>query len=80
MEDKIKVIEATKLSMSPGEVLVITIKSSGVKQSDFEQIREGFKLKFPNNDILVMGVAVEDSIEFNVVSAKEAISLNENET
>lgn len=75
--EMIKEIETTKLNMQEGEVLVITIKSDGVKLEDIESIREGFKKRFPANDVLVLAVAVEDSIELSVVSAEKAKELGD---
>ena len=73
----IKEIEATKLSMVPGEVLVITIKSNGIKPQDIHGIRDGFKKRFVNNDCLVFAVAPEDTIDFAVVSADKGKELSD---
>lgn len=71
----IKEIEATKLDLKPGQVLVVTIKSDGVTMENIDMVRKGFQEKFPENDILVLAVAPQDSIDFSVVSAEEAETL-----
>ena len=73
----IKEIEATKLSMVKGEVLVITIKSDGIKPADLNGVRDGFRKKFPENDCLVFAVAPNDSVDLSIVSADKGRELSD---
>lgn len=64
-------VEATKINMQPGEVLVVTIKCDDVSYESLGELKERLGILFPNNKVAVFGIGTQDSVEFTVASNPE---------
>lgn len=62
-------IDVQKLSLQPGEVLIVTIKSDELTEDSMYELRRGLMGYFPNNKVLVMGVGSEGSVNLTVARA-----------
>lgn len=69
---KLNEVDATKLNLQPGDVLVTTIKSDDITMASMNGLGEQLRGIFPNNKVIVMGVGSEGDIKFTV--AKDAAS------
>lgn len=61
-------IEVQKLNLTPGEILVVTIKSDSVTEESAEYLKILLKSKFPNNDVLVLTVPQNDDIRLSIIT------------
>lgn len=68
---KINEIEARKLNLKPGDVLMLTIKSNEVNEHALEGLKEFFNQLFPNNKVAILGVREGGDAQFSVISQQE---------
>lgn len=69
MELSLKEVEVQKLNLRPGDSLVVTVRSENVDEFDVQMLAEGFRKRFPGNQIIVLTVGTQDSIGLSVVKA-----------
>lgn len=67
MEVSIKEIEIQKLSLQPGEVLIVTTKIEDMDEHSMNALAEGLRTHFPNNKVALLALGTDDSIRFTVV-------------
>jgi len=67
-EITINEVEIAKISLKPGEILSVTFKSNDLDRETLTIIKEKLNKLFPNNHVLVFGIAPEDGIVYEVLT------------
>lgn len=60
--------EATYVSLKPGDVLFIKIKSDYIDEETINNFKQSLQGKFGDNEVVVIGLAREDDAEISVIS------------
>ena len=68
MEFTLKEIEVTKLSLQPGDILSVTIKSDEIDESQINGIKEGLSKYFPKNQVVIFGLGPDDEVRFTTLN------------
>lgn len=70
MSDEVTIneIEAQKINLQPGDVLMVTINHADLEQEGMMRLRDQFKRVFPNNEIMVFGMGGEGYVKFTVAT------------
>lgn len=66
------VVEAQKLNLESGDVLMITIKNDHIDHNDMANLRKGLKTIFPNNEVFLMAVGSGDEVKVSVAKTAES--------
>jgi hypothetical protein len=66
-------VEFTKISLKPGDVLMVKLISDIIGENDLDGLREQLKKRFPNNEISVICLPVGNDIVFSAVQSKEVV-------
>lgn len=69
MENELKIneVEATKLNLQPGQVLIVKVYADDTSQNDLAQLRSQLKVLFPNNKIMLFALPSGGKIEMDVL-------------
>ncbi len=67
-------VQIAKLNLGPGEVLAVTIKTDWADESAIQSIKTGLKKVFPDNEVLIFGVGLDDKVEFSTIKQNSEIS------
>lgn len=67
-ELKITEVEATKINLQEGDVLMVTVNHEDVNQASLSNLRDKFLTLFPNNEVLVFGMGPEGYVKFTVAT------------
>ena len=72
-KSEIEVVEvvATKISLAPGDTLIVTLKHEDVELEELRYLKKGFEKKFPNNEILLFNVGADGDLKFTVASQEK---------
>jgi hypothetical protein len=70
MELSLKEVEVTKLNLQPGDTLVVVVKSDRIDEMDGRELGKGFKQKFPDNEVVVLGVFENEDVKFQILAQK----------
>jgi hypothetical protein len=75
---KFNVVEATRISLEPNDVLFITVNNDDLDQESINNLAMQLKPVFSNNKVFVMAVGTRDNIKFSIVSQETPIAKSEN--
>lgn len=64
-------VSIQRLTLKPGEVVAVTIKSDQIGQADIQGLNKRLGLLFPNNRALIMALDTTGDIRFGIVSPSE---------
>lgn len=64
-------VEATKISLVPGDVLMVTVKS-GADNDALAYLNQKLQEFFPNNKIVVFGMGANEAVEFTIANRDES--------
>lgn len=67
----------SKLSLSPDDVLFVTLRSDDVDVRFLESFKKQIQSFFPNNKVGIIALAISDSIKMEVYSPKQEESVQE---
>lgn len=67
----LKEVETQRLSLKPGEVLVVKIRSDHVDEPSLHALRKGFADIFPDNKVVILAVEANGSIDLTIVEDSE---------
>jgi hypothetical protein len=67
----IKEIEVQKLSLQPGDTLIVTLKHDSISREDLISLRANFVHMFPDNKVALFNVGVTGDLVFSVASQSE---------
>jgi hypothetical protein len=73
VEIKLNEVEVTKLNLQPGEVLFVKVKSSRVSSEALNLFGEEIRELFPNNQVVVFGMDLEEDIELTTVKDSSTV-------
>lgn len=62
----IKLVEATKLNLVPGDVLMVTVKNNDIDLSSLDDLQKYLRGLFPNNQVFAMSVGEDGDVKFAV--------------
>jgi hypothetical protein len=70
MNEELKVteVEATKIDLKQGDVLMVTVKHEDIDLESLNSLREKFIEIFPNNKVMVFGMGSEGYVKFTIAS------------
>lgn len=70
MSDEINIreVEATKLNLQEGDILMVTVNHEDVSNESLAQLKNKLDTLFPNNQIMVFGMGSEGYVKFTVAS------------
>lgn len=69
---KFKEVEATKINLIEGDVLMVTVKSDDANPESLTLLNDILKEMFPNNRIMVFGMGLNDEVKFTIANRDEA--------
>lgn len=64
---KIEEVILTKVSLQPGEVLMVTLKSENIDPGYLRNLGEGLRTIFPNNKVGVVNISTGDEFILTAV-------------
>lgn len=70
-EIKLNEVDVQRLNLQPGEVLVVKVKSDALNDEAMYQLRKGLLGYFPNNKVIVLGHAEDESIDLTIAKGSE---------
>lgn len=71
MEIKINEVEAQKINLAPGDVLVVKIKSDELTQASMNGLSEGLKSIFNKNKVVVLATESSGQIDLTIATQSE---------
>ena len=69
-----KELELTKLNLSVGDTLAVTVKSDDMDGVSIETIKSGLSKAFPGIRVMIFGIGLKDDIRFAAISENKEIS------
>lgn len=79
MDITLKEVEVNKISLKPGDVLVVKMKGEDFDTYHLQGFGENLRQLFPNNKVVVLGMDEGHSIEFEAINkdlANSAVGCN----
>jgi len=67
-----KEIQATKINLVKGDVLMVTVKSDDANPESLTLLNDILKEMFPKNLIMVFGMGLNDDVKFTIANRDEA--------
>jgi hypothetical protein len=67
METIVRQIDLQKLSLGPGDVLVVKLKGDCFTESNMDSLKAGFSNLFPNNKIVILCTPEGNEIELTAI-------------
>jgi hypothetical protein len=68
---QINLVDVQKVSLNPGDTLMVTIKHDEITRGTLEMFSRQFKKLFPNNQVFAFNVGTDGDVKFAVVSKPE---------
>lgn len=68
---KLTQIDVQKVTLNPGDVLMVTVKNDELSPQALHALREKFRHVFPVNEIFIFGMGSDGDVKFAVVSQPE---------
>ena len=59
--------EMTRVALKPGDTLLVKVKSDYIDTQTLTQLRVSLRERFPDNEVAIFQVSLEDDITFSVV-------------
>lgn len=72
-EIQINEVEVNKLTLAPGDILVVKIKSDEIEQSDIQAFGDRFKKLLPNNHVVVLGIDTTGDIQLTTIGKDDSL-------
>lgn len=67
-ELKITDIQATKINLQEGDVLMVTVNHEDLNQESLKHLKDKLDSLFPLNEVMVFGMGSEGYVKFTVAS------------
>lgn len=62
------IVEMTRVNLKPGDTLVVKIKSDYLDGQTIQNFKDSIEGKFPNNQVMILGMAKEDDVDLSVIT------------
>jgi hypothetical protein len=65
------VVEVQRVGLTPGDVLMVTVKNDDLTQESVDMLRNQLQIVFPNNKVFVFAMKTVDDVQLSIVSQSE---------
>jgi hypothetical protein len=71
------VVELQRVSLQPGDALMVTVKNDDMDHASMNALRSALKDVFPDNKIFVFGMGTADDVKLSIIG-QESVAKTEN--